>query len=64
MAADTSIQHVPNMYPIDVETYKSRQTLASYRDRLTRENDELFVPEGRQRFVVLWDLLEGENGEQ
>jgi hypothetical protein len=35
----------------------------SYRDRLARDKDDLFVPEGKPRFVVLWDMLEGENGE-
>jgi hypothetical protein len=29
-----------------------------------RDEEELFVPEGKPRFVILWDIPDGEDGEQ
>jgi len=51
-------------YPLCLQTastYKPRQTLLLYRDRLRNDKDELFVPEGKPRFVITWDLLEAED---
>ncbi|KAK4443752.1 hypothetical protein QBC34DRAFT_416496 [Podospora aff. communis PSN243] len=64
MAASTSPQHASNEYPLGLEpgwTYKSGQTLKFYRERLVGNEDELFVPEGKPRFVMLWDMPDGEN---
>jgi hypothetical protein len=64
MAASRSPNHVSNEYPLGLEpgwTYKSGQSLKFYRECLVRDEDELFVPEGKPRFVMLWDMPDGEH---
>lgn len=58
--------HQPwNSYPNGLErTHKSKGALAVYHDRVAREERDIFVSDGKPRFVVLWDQPENEDGVQ
>ena len=65
MAASTTPSAPPgrDRYPQNVKrTYKSKHALIAYHNRVTKEEPELFVPEGKPRFVLFWDLHGAANG--